>query len=71
MSHNNAIAGRGKVTIVDNPTFPPTDFFEPGKTFPCRLRHATIGYMDDAIKEVRSAPSNSPTATSRAHSISR
>ena len=55
MSHNNGIAGRGRLRIVDRPEIPPTDFFEPGKAFACRLRHGTVGYMDDAISEVRSA----------------
>jgi hypothetical protein len=54
MSHNNGIAGRGTLRIVDDPQFPPTEFFEPGRTFPCRVRHATIAYMDDTIIDVRS-----------------
>lgn len=55
MSHNNGIAGRGTVRIVDDPQFPPTDFFEPGRTFPCRLRHGAAGFMDDSMGLVRSA----------------
>jgi arachidonate 5-lipoxygenase len=55
MSHNNGIAGRGTIRIVDRPEFPPTDFFEPGREFPCRLRHASVAYMDDAMRAVRSA----------------
>ena len=54
MSHNNGIAGRGTIRIVDHPQFPPTDFFEAGRTFPCRLRHASGAFMDDAMKTVRS-----------------
>jgi len=34
MSHNNGIAGRGRVVIVNNPGFPAHDFFESGKKFP-------------------------------------
>ena len=55
MSHNNGIAGRGTVRIVDDPRFPPTDFFEPGREWPCRLRHATGAFLDDTMKTVRSA----------------
>ena len=54
MSHNNGVAGRGTLRIVDNPQFPASDFFEPGRVFPCRLRHACVAYWDDAMKAVRS-----------------
>ena len=54
MSHNNGIVGRGKVRIVDNPQWPECEFFEPGREFRCRLRHATVPYMDDAMLAVRS-----------------
>ena len=55
MSHNNGIAGRGTFRIVDDPEFPPTDFFEPGRSFIGRLRHASVAYMDDTMRAVRSA----------------
>ncbi len=55
MSHNQGVAGRGKLKIVDRPQFPPTDFFEPGREFPCRLRHGCVSFLDDAVSEVRSA----------------
>lgn len=55
MSHNNAVGGRGKVRIVDNPEFPETDFFEAGREFPCRIRHAAVAYWDDAMHVARSA----------------
>ena len=55
MSHNNAVAGRGTLTIVDNPDFPAMEFFEPGREFKIRVRHATAAYMDDAMLLVRSA----------------
>ena len=42
MSHNNGIAGRGTVRIVDNPQFPEHDFFTPGKEFGVRVRHAVV-----------------------------
>ncbi len=54
MSHNQGTAGRGKLRIVDNPQFPATDFFEPGREFPCRLRHDCVSFFDDCVNEVRS-----------------
>jgi arachidonate 5-lipoxygenase len=54
MSHNNGIAGRGRVRIVDDPTFPPHDFFEPGRSFDCRVRHASATFLDDAMNCIRS-----------------
>jgi arachidonate 5-lipoxygenase len=55
MSHNQGIAGRGKLRIVDHPQFPATDFFQPGREFPCRLRHGCVSFLDDCVNEVRSA----------------
>ena len=55
MSHNNGAAGRGKVRIVDDPEFPETEFFEAGREFPCRLRHAAVAYWDDSMHVARSA----------------
>ena len=55
MSHNQGTAGRGKLRIVDNPQFPETEFFEPGREFPCRLRHGCVSFVDDTVNEVRSA----------------
>lgn len=54
MSHNQGMAGRGKLRIVDNPAFPETEFFEPGKEFPCRIRHGCVSFLDDTVNEVRS-----------------
>ena len=54
MSHNQGTAGRGKLRIVNNPQFPATDFFEPGREFPCRLRHGCVSFFDDCVNEVRS-----------------
>jgi len=54
MSHNNGIAAKGLVRIVDNPTFPPHDFFEASRTFPCRVRHASATFLDDAMNCIRS-----------------
>jgi hypothetical protein len=55
MSHNNGTAGRGTLRIVDVPAFPPTEFFEPGRAFPCRVRHGCVSFVDDTVNEVRSA----------------
>lgn len=54
MSHNAGCAGRGKLRIVTDPKFPASDFFEPGREFPCRIRHGAAGYMDEAMSQVRS-----------------
>ncbi len=55
MSHNKGLAAAGKLRIVDNPKFPDAEFFEPGREFPCRIRHANVSFMDDAMLTVRSA----------------
>lgn len=55
MSHNQGVGGRGKLRIVDNPQFSAIDFFQPGREFPCRLRHGCVSFLDDAVSEVRSA----------------
>ena len=55
MSHNNGLAAAGTLRIVDDPQFPAADFFEPGREFPCRIRHATASMMDDAMTTVKSA----------------
>lgn len=54
MSHNNGIAGTGWLKIVDDPDIPKIDFFEPGKTYPLRIRHASATFLDDAMKVIRS-----------------
>lgn len=54
MSHNNGIAGSGWLKIVDNPDIPKHDFFESGKTYPLRIRHASATFLDDAMKVIRS-----------------
>ena len=55
MSHENGVAARGRVRIVDDPTFPAHDFFTPGREWPCRIRHATVLFKDDAKMTVRAA----------------
>jgi len=54
MSHDNGIAAGGKVTIVPNPKFPAHKFFAPGRVFPCRIRHASATFLDDAMNCIRS-----------------
>lgn len=55
MSHKNGILAAGRIRIVEKPAFPEHDFFRPGAEFPCRLRHASISYLDDAMLVVRAA----------------
>jgi arachidonate 5-lipoxygenase len=55
MSHENGIACSGRLRIVDDPKFPPHDFFQPGQAFACRVRHAAASFKDDAKLVVRSA----------------
>ena len=54
MSHDNGIGAKGKVKIVDNPTFPEHEFFEAGRVFPARIRHASATFLDDAMNCIRS-----------------
>jgi catalase len=55
MSHNVGTTATGKLRIVDDPRFPPHDFFVPGREIACRLRHAPVSYDDDTIIQLRSA----------------
>jgi hypothetical protein len=54
MSHNNGIAASGTLRIVDNPQFPAHAFYRPGKAYPCRIRHASATFLDDAMNCIRS-----------------
>jgi arachidonate 5-lipoxygenase len=54
MSHDNGIAGAGKVTIVKDQQFPSHSFFAPGRVFDCRVRHASATFLDDAMNCIRS-----------------
>lgn len=54
MSHNNGIGAAGTLRIVDHPSFPPNDFFQPGRQFPLRIRHASATFLDDAMNCIRS-----------------
>ena len=55
MSHQNGIVATGHLQIVDDPKLPKNKMFVPGKKFDCRLRHATVRFMDDAGLIPRSA----------------
>lgn len=55
MSHENGIVLRGRVVMLENPQVPANDFFVPGRSFPCRLRHAGVSFLDDAGLVVRAA----------------
>lgn len=55
MSHENGIVLRGRICIVNNPELPEHDFYVPGETFRCRMRHGAASFKDDAKLVVRSA----------------
>jgi hypothetical protein len=55
MSHNCGVLAAGKLRVVQNPNFPPHDFFTPGREMKCRIRHAPVSYDDDTVIQVRSA----------------
>jgi hypothetical protein len=55
MSHENGMVIKGRLRVVDDLKIPPSSFFEPGREFPCRLRHASVSFADDARLVVRSA----------------
>lgn len=55
MSHENGVAARGTFRVLDSPDIPAHEFFSPGREFPCRLRHGTVLFRDDAKMTVRSA----------------
>jgi hypothetical protein len=55
MSHQNGIVATGHLQIVDDLKIPANEFFKAGKKFDCRLRHATVRFLDDAGLIPRSA----------------
>ena len=55
MSHENGLVARGYVRIREDLNLPKNAFFKPGDVFPCRLRHASVSFMDDAALVVRAA----------------
>ena len=55
MSHENGMVVRGRIKIREDLAIPDNHFFKPGAQFPCRLRHASVSFMDDAALVVRAA----------------
>lgn len=54
MSHNNGIAARGKFIANPDPSVPRHAFFATGKVYPCRVRHGSATFYDDAMQCIRS-----------------
>ncbi len=52
-THMAGVGARGTITVVARPEFPEHDFFQPGRVFPSRLRHANASFYDDASCQVR------------------
>ena len=55
MSHENGMVARGQVKIRSDLDLPQNTFFTPGRVFQCRLRHASVSFLDDAALVVRAA----------------
>jgi len=55
MSHENGIVTRGRLRVVDEPTFPRNEFFTPGAEFACRMRFGAASWKDDAKMVIRGA----------------
>ncbi|MGB3693094.1 MAG: hypothetical protein WBG70_21595 [Spirulinaceae cyanobacterium] len=53
-THKYGVGGAGIAKIIDHPQFPEHEFFQAGRVFPLRLRHATVTYPDEAAKDIRS-----------------
>lgn len=52
-THPKGVGAIGTVTVLDNPLLPKHEFFEEGRVFPLRLRHANLVRPDDAQLDVR------------------
>lgn len=55
MSHDNGIAARGKIFLVEDAPWPRNDFFRPGAEFDCRCRFSMVSFQDDARLVARGA----------------
>lgn len=55
MSHENGFVLRGRLRVVDDPTFPKNEFFTPGTEFRCRMRFGAATWKDDAKMVIRGA----------------
>lgn len=54
-THMAGPGAKGTITILPNKDLPETDFFVPGRTFPCLLRHSNAAFIDDAGNVPRGA----------------
>ncbi len=54
MSHNNGIGAKGSFEVDPDPALPPNEFWQPGRKFPLRIRHAMATFYDDAMGAIRS-----------------
>lgn len=54
-THPLGVGASGQATVVAQPGFPPHPFFQPGRKFALKLRHANLAREDDACLDIRSA----------------
>lgn len=52
-THAKGVGAIGTITVLDNPDLPEHEFFEAGRIYPLRLRHANLVRLDDAQLDVR------------------
>ena len=52
-THMRGLGLRGTLRVVRKPGFPAHDFFQAGREFRCRMRHANASFYDDASVQVR------------------
>lgn len=52
-THMRGLGLKGVIRVVRNPQFPRHDFFQAGREFSCRMRHANASFYDDASSQVR------------------
>jgi len=55
MSHENGFVLRGRLRMVDAPTYPRNEFFTAGTEYPCRARFGAATWKDDAKMVIRGA----------------
>lgn len=53
-THLPGIMARGKITVCSELPLPEHPFFVPGRSFPCRMRHANASFIADTTNVVRS-----------------
>lgn len=54
-THPLGVGASGQATVVAQPSFPPHPYFQAGRKFALKLRHANLGREDDACLDIRSA----------------